>query len=157
MSTQKQQPAELSDFEQMVFDAFKATYNQGKCSMMSNNHTCAYRSDCGTAKCFVGHIIPDDKYEPGFENATLRSERIKSVIQQVLGREMSYREEDLLLFMQLRVHDRANKPGEGSFHEQMLTKARSVLLNFEHQNLADTIQKWVAQQKESKHDTRTKT
>lgn len=55
--------------KQEIFDTvYKALLEQGESSV--NNGVCAYRGPNGT-KCAVGHLIPDDLYEPEFEGKNI--------------------------------------------------------------------------------------
>lgn len=55
--------------KQEIFDkVYSALINQGEPSV--NGGVCAYRGANGT-KCAIGHMIPDDLYDPEFEGKTI--------------------------------------------------------------------------------------
>ena len=62
--------------KQETFDAVVAHARQQGCkAMLGDEDTCAYRGEGGT-KCFVGALIPDNKYSPNMESKTLDDRRI---------------------------------------------------------------------------------
>jgi hypothetical protein len=54
---------------QELFDRVVAHARQQKCQAREGSK-CLYRRPNG-AKCFIGALIPDDKYDPSFENVGL--------------------------------------------------------------------------------------
>lgn len=73
---------DLSAFDQMVFDAFKATYLQGQKSLVEDNF-CAYRSKYGGRKCMVGHMIPDELYTPDIESMSVKNIGFKPMLEKL--------------------------------------------------------------------------
>jgi len=61
--------------QQVIFDTVAVKLlEQGKAA--KNDFSCVYRASNGT-RCAVGHLIPDDKYEPRFEGSSIDAETTK--------------------------------------------------------------------------------
>jgi hypothetical protein len=66
---------------QQTFDkVVKALRLQGKPSFDPETFSCLYRGPDNT-KCAAGHLIPNDKYRPEFEEGSVHREDIKYVIE----------------------------------------------------------------------------
>lgn len=96
-------PNEKERMQQMFDTVTTALIKQGRPSMRDRSGGCAYRGDNGAA-CAVGHLITDKVYESiGYarlEGDGVRNETVLDALKQSLGRKLSEREVDLLVWLQ---------------------------------------------------------
>lgn len=100
----------ISYTKQEAFDtAVKGLLLQGKPSHFPGffQDLCCYRSPTGE-KCAIGHLIPDDLYNPSLERSTPLGDEFKNV----------FKDTDLFFLtdMQLRLHDEY-KRSHGNFKQ----------------------------------------
>src|ERR1700748_3591065 len=80
-------PGQFRTWQEACTYAYVQVMKQGRASMKHtmkvNESVCAYRgaADC---KCFVGHIIPDSKYNGSFENLVVHDPSVWDTITSVV-------------------------------------------------------------------------
>lgn len=91
--------AEFHALKQRLFEqAYIALYKQGRRSLTPGRETCAYRG-AGDCKCAIGHLIPDDRYDPRFEGKAACADYIMDAVG------VPYRTADFLEALQRDLHD----------------------------------------------------
>ena len=116
---------EVSLTQQQAFElAFAALWKQNERCLVDG--VCRYRGTDGT-KCAVGHLIPDEDYEPEWDNRTDPKVTSLDVIRLIVGKVHDFR--DLPIFflqrMQQEMHDELSSP---DFRRKLLIAAK----NFAH-------------------------
>lgn len=115
---------------QEVFDTVvRALREQGEPSYSKSKYECRYRasSDDGrTLKCAVGHLIPDDKYDPYMEGMAVDHPSLQGALES-LG---LWEHADLLNELQ-QAHDVRAAKSPDEWLADFLTRARNVAAEFE--------------------------
>lgn len=97
--------------QQLMFNAaVLGVIGQGGKSINTNGLSCAYRGEKG-AKCAVGHLIPDEKYEPiwdSYSNPTLIGETSAKADRLRASIDADWDDIDILSAIQ-RAHDAADQ------------------------------------------------
>ena len=113
---------------QEIFNkAVGGIYEQGEQSLDTYGE-CQYRGKNGT-KCAIGMLIDDAHYALRLEGCTIRSEKIRSAVEDSIGRELMDKELHLLIDLQ-NIHDGANYVNEGGFKKYLLLAANHTAHKF---------------------------
>lgn len=114
--------------KQEIFDTvYEALMKQGKASI--RNGICQYRGPGGT-KCAIGHLIPDDLYDPSIESLTFHS-LPEYITDHIVGDDEDYKTKNQLLYRLQRAHDQyLNFYGIKEWKESMKDIAYEFNLHF---------------------------
>lgn len=86
-----------------IFEKVRNHLLEQKCRSLSDGFRCAYRGENGT-KCAVGALIDDRFYDLYLEENSIKDPRVLVAVEQSIGRELSFREQQMLHDLQ-NLHD----------------------------------------------------
>lgn len=92
---------------QEIFDRVVSALREQGEPCVNEHRNCVYRNSDGL-KCAAGHLIPDDKYDPSFENTAVGSFSDNNEYNKVtqLFFDMDYNNDNIELVSQLQsIHD----------------------------------------------------
>ena len=115
--------------QELFNKAVGGIYEQGEQSLDAEG-ACRYHGENGT-KCAIGMLIDDTHYKPAMEGCTIRSEEIRSAVEDSIGRELMLEELHLLIDLQ-NMHDGAHAwhSAEEGFKKYFLLAANQTAHKF---------------------------